>query len=910
MADSLRLELESFTLSNGLEVHLQPDPSAPLVAVNLWYRVGARNERPGGTGLAHLCEHLMFEGSLGHDDDYFRPLQEVGGAVNGSTSRDRTQYHEVVPPPFLELALWMEADRLARLRPALTDAKLENQRRVVINERRQRYENRPYGMAGELMAQTLYPEGHPYSWPVIGHIIDLERFTRADVDRFLAGHYRPDNANLVIAGGFDPGQARDLVERHFAGIVAEGAPAADVRAADLAPVRIGEARSLRLEDRVALPRLDLCWTTGPRYSPDEAALDFVAAILAGRSRESRLKRRLVREERLVSSVSAGNSAQLLAGEFDLVVYLLPGRPFERVEELIHAEIAALAERPPDDEELERVRNDCLNSAWTRIETALGRTSAIAHRRFFLGSVTPTALLEELDLYRRITAADVSDACRRYLLLPALSLRIEPPGATGIRAASVSSGAVAEEGPPKRPGGATSSIPTPLLNPAREPVARPPRVERGVTSFGMPVLHVQMPAVPRLDAQLLIPAGSVSEPVDRFGIARLTANLMDEGTRRLDSAALVRQLDRLGARLGASFGVEWSLVALRAIRETREQAFALFAESLLEPRFAAEDFDRERQQLLAALAQRREDPDELAEDAIDDLLFGADHPYARSGLGTETSLAGLSRDLVAEFHADEILSARPTLVTVGPDPLEDSIRLAERHLSAWPGCAAPTEANGPRSMAPWTTGRSETASVERSPPGARFRFVSRPNAAQAVLRVGRLTVPRSSPDHLPLVLANGVLGGQFVSRLNSRLREERGVTYGARSGMISRRFAGSITADADVDAASAREAVDLIHAEFARMAGADPVHAEELAYIKAWLRRRFPARFETPASTLGQVSQLVMHDLPDDHFERWVTDLDAVTLDAVRDVSARRLDPAELRTAVVGPPELVDAFTGR
>ena len=399
------------TLDNGLDVIVHEDHHCPIVAVNLWYHVGSKNERPGRTGFAHLFEHLMFEGSAHHPDGYFRPLQEAGAALNGSTSNDRTNYWEVVPRGALDRALWMESDRMGHLLPALTQEKLDNQRDVVLNERRQRYENQPYGMAGLVQYAAHYPADHPYHWPVIGSVEDLRAADLQQVREFFATYYHPANASLVVAGDVAADEAIERVEAYFGGIPA-GTPPAAVAPPSVDPR--ARSASLRLEDRVELPRLYLTWTTPPLYAEDDAELDLASDILsAGKS--SRLYRALLHDRQLATDVSAHQYSQELAGMFGIVATAAPDRTLDEIDDLIATEVARLAAEGPTDDELERARQQVEADSARRRESIGGfggRSDLLNTYNVMAG--TPDYLARDLGRYARATRADVAAALTRWL----------------------------------------------------------------------------------------------------------------------------------------------------------------------------------------------------------------------------------------------------------------------------------------------------------------------------------------------------------------------------------------------------------------------------------------------------------------------------------------------------------------
>jgi zinc protease len=400
---------------------LSRDPSVPVVAVNLWYHVGSANEQKGRTGFAHLFEHMMFQGSANvGDDEHFRLIQEAGGTLNGSTSTDRTNYYQAVPANFLEQVLWQEADRMGFLLPGMTEQKLDNQRSVVQNERRQRIENAPYGLASETIAAAMYPAGHPYSWPVIGSMADLNAASMDDVRSFFRTYYAPNNASLAIVGDFDPDQARRWVEKYFGGIPA-GTPIERPRPG---PVHLDSERRPVLEDRVQLPRLYSVWISPGLFAPLDAELDVLGYILAG-DRNSRLTQRLVNRERIAQAVSASQSSRPLGGQFAVIVQARPGIELERVRTRIDEEIARLLKEPPTDREIQQAKNNLEAAFLQDLETVLGRADRLNGYAVYAGD--PAYVPTDVGRYAKVTAAGVQQAIRQYLHDRRVLLSVVPTG---------------------------------------------------------------------------------------------------------------------------------------------------------------------------------------------------------------------------------------------------------------------------------------------------------------------------------------------------------------------------------------------------------------------------------------------------------------------------------------------------
>ncbi|MEE2636367.1 MAG: pitrilysin family protein [Acidobacteriota bacterium] len=403
------------TLENGLDVIVHEDHRSPIAAVNLWYHVGSKNEQPGRTGLAHLFEHLMFEGSAHHDSGYFTPLQEAGAALNGSTNCDRTNYWEVVPTNALELALWLESDRMGYLLPALTEEKFENQREVVLNERRQQYENRPYGLALMALMAALYPSDHPYHWTTIGHTADLRAATLDDAHAFFRTHYHPGNASVTVAGDVDTTQTLELVARYFEDIPPGGStPPVLIHGSETTDVKPNRDTRLVLEDRVELPRLYLAWRTPALFAKGDAAMDMLADLLAG-GKTSRLYRALVHDGRIATDVSAAQSSRELTGWFCITATAAPGHELAELEQVINGELGALSEQGPETQEVERSLVQVEAQFVYRLQTLggfNGRSDQLNAYNIFAGD--PGFIDQDRARYRETTTDSVQRLAARQL----------------------------------------------------------------------------------------------------------------------------------------------------------------------------------------------------------------------------------------------------------------------------------------------------------------------------------------------------------------------------------------------------------------------------------------------------------------------------------------------------------------
>ena len=425
----MKLSYAKHTLGNGLDVLLHEDHACPIVAVNVWYHVGSKNEHPGHTGFAHLFEHLMFEGSQHHDRGFFQPLQGAGATLNGSTNADRTNYWEVVPPNALELALWMESDRMGFLLPALTEAKFSNQRDVVLNERRQNYENRPYGLAPMALLAALFPPDHPYHWTTIGEIADLQAVQLDEVHAFFRRYYHPANASLALAGDFDPDEALGLVDQYF-GTIDTGLRVGPVRAS----ASLSDETRLFFEDRVELPRLYFAWLTPAMFADGDADLDLATDLLAN-GKTSRLYRRLVFEQRIATDVSASQNSREIAGYAQITATAAPDHALDEIEAVIVDEIARLAAEGPTDDEIDRGRVQAEAQFVFRLQTIGGfggKSDQLNAYNVFLGD--PAYFDRDLERYHAVTASSLRQAVAQYLdPLRRVTLSIVPRGRADLAA---------------------------------------------------------------------------------------------------------------------------------------------------------------------------------------------------------------------------------------------------------------------------------------------------------------------------------------------------------------------------------------------------------------------------------------------------------------------------------------------
>lgn len=861
----INIVFEKYRLSNGLEVILHEDHSIPVVAVNVWYHVGSQNEEPDRTGFAHLFEHIMFKGSKHHNREYFLPLQRVGANVNGSTTTDRTNYYENVPAEFLELALWLESDRMGYLLDALDQARFEVEREVVKNERRQSYENRPYGLAGMEIRKALFPPNHPYHWEVIGSQEHLDAASLEDVKAFCRRYYAPNNASLVVAGDINVEEARRLVARYF-GDLPPGPPQA--RLERWLPRLDGEVR-LRLQDRVQLHRLYFAWIGPPRFAPDDAPADVLMAIL-GQGRSSRLYRSLVHQRQLAREVSAYSAAMEIAGELRLDATLAPGSTVEEAERAMLAQIERLQAEPPREEEVQRAVNRMearLVRQLERLGGFGGRADLLNYYNVFAGD--PGRVNHDLERYLAVTPADVQRVAREYLGPGRVRLLVTPeprlaPGATLIDRS-------------QQPG------------PGQPRAFRPPLPRRLRLATGLELLVVERRAVPAIAAAVHFPGGALTDPPDRPGLASFTARLFTEGTRTRSSFQIADESEYLAARLNVDLRRESCVATTEVLTRHWPRALDLLADILANPVFPEAEVERIRRERLTDLRRLRDDPHAIAERVSNALLFGRDTPYGHPIGGREPSIAAATREELIGLHERVFLRGRPTVILAGDIAAEAAARDIESAFDGW-------RVEQPPRLA---------VEVEAEPRPTTLYLVDKPGAAQSVITVGQLTVSRLHPDYLPLVVMNMAFGGQFIARLNMNLREAKGYTYGYHSRLEWRLTRSKFSAGGAVHTAVTREALLETLKEFRDLHGQRPISREEFETAQLALIRGFPPTFETASQVAGRLTELVHFGLPDDYYSDHVQRLQQVSLEEVHRVAAEHVDPERLVVLIVGDLAVIE-----
>ncbi|MCB2203992.1 insulinase family protein [bacterium] len=859
-----KIDYEKYTLSNGLQVILCVNKKIPAVNVNLWYHVGSKNEKPGKTGFAHLFEHMMFQGSKHVVGEYLQLAEQAGanlrtGGVNGTTNNDRTNYFETVPSTSLEYALWLESDRMGFLDDALTEEKFTNQQDVVKNEKRQG-DNSPYSAVKYLVADNLYPAGHPYAHTVIGSIEDLTNATLDDVKDFFNTWYVPNNCTLTLVGDFDPAHAKELVHKYF-GPLAPGKPLS--RPGVNIPT-LNRNKQVMAKDRVPMAMLQLVYPTPPMFSKEEAPLDFAASIL-GHGKTSYLNRRLVRDLQLANSVRISNSCREISGEFTITVVARPGADLEKIKTIVDEEMASFLAKGPTEEEMQRIRSEMAMGFLRGLER-IGGFGGIADRlnsyNTFLGE--PDYFQKDFDRYQNVKAEDVVSTFRKWI---ADAHRLE------IYITPETSG---------RPD-AEEFDRTVIPSTDGQLSFKAPETQRSTLDNGLEIVVTPRPDLPVVSTSLMIKTQDVLETAEKAGRSSLTAAIMDEGTTSRDALQLQRDLDQYGSSLRVNGSKFSAGVTLSSLAKNLKPSFAIMADVVLHPAMDEEEFARLQKRSLDGLKRRMSDPGSIANNIAMRMLFGENHPLGRNSSGTESSINALTTSDLRETWEQFWRPNNAVLMFVGDITMDEARDLASEYLGAWEKGAIPDV-----TMPPATAPAEQTVYL-----------VDKQGAPQSQVRICSVAPERQTPDYYALNLANGLLGGAFSSRLNLNIREDKGYAYGAFCHMVNAKDYGYWSAMAGVQTKFTPEALVEFRKEIEGISGSIPVTQTELEGMQKNLSRGYVQNFESNDMVLGQITHVLAMGLPIDDLDRYIPAIEKQTPSTVTSAAKKYFNFPHAITVVVG-----------
>lgn len=885
---AIEIPFEQFTLPNGLRVLVHTDRKAPIVAVNIWYHVGSKNEPVGRTGFAHLFEHLMFQGSDNHKGEFFGPFELVGATdQNGTTNTDRTNYFQNVPTTALDMALWMESDRMGHLLGAIDQADLDEQRGVVQNEKRQG-ENQPYGRVWENIFSASYPAGHPYHHSVIGSMNDLNAATLTDVKDWFKSWYGPNNAVLVLAGDIDVPTAKAKAMKYFGDIPAT---ASVKKMPPMIEKRTASTRDT-MTDQVPQTRIYRAWNIPAVDSEVTDRMNLVSQVLGG-SRSSRLDKRLVFQDKLADSVSTFAWGSELGGLFIVQIDVKQGVDPAKVEAALSEELNKLIATGPTEAELAQAKT-VIEAGFVRgierIGGFGGKADVLAECAVFTGD--PACYAKTLSVIEQSSVKDVQATAAEWLSSGDYTLTV----VAGEREPVVEAPAVKDLKPsvippadPKFttvPSTVDRSLGVPKTD--RFPSLEFPYQHRATLSNGTKVLLAERPGLPIVQINVQFEgAGFASDSGGKDGLASFTTGMMDEGAGQLGALAFADRAESLGAIITTGATLDTSNVSLSALSENLDESLALYADVLFRPRFDETEIDRVRATWIAQIKQEKARPTGIGGRVLRKQVYGSGHPYAvpASGLGEETSIASLTRSDMQSWHSQYLRPDNATIMVVGDTNLKEMLPKLEAAFGGW--------------QAPAGSKPSTTIPAVSLPKQNRVILIDQPGAVQANILIGQL-VPSSMNDKATeFEIANSVLGGEFTSRLNMNLRENKHWAYGSYSGVggaIGQRL-WSATAAVQIDK-TAESLQELLREIDSYAKGSAPATTQELDKIKASEIRSLPGSFETASAVLGSIGSNVRFKRPDDYQKRRADLISGLTLEQVN-AAARTLQPDSLTVVVVG-----------
>ncbi|MCE7567274.1 insulinase family protein [Aliivibrio fischeri] len=877
---------QKYTLDNGLTVILSPDHSDPLVHVDVTYHVGSAREEIGKSGFAHFFEHMMFQGSENvGDQQHFKIITEAGGTLNGTTNRDRTNYFETVPANQLEKMLWLESDRMGFLIDAVSQKKFEIQRSTVKNERGQNYDNRPYGLIYEKMGEALFPQGHPYSWQTIGYVEDLDRVDVNDLKAFFLRWYGPNNAVITIGGDLDSKQTLEWVNKYF-GSIPRGP---EVENAPKQPVTLKENRYITLEDRIQQPMVMIGWPTTYRGEETEASLDMLATLL-GDGKTSLLYQELVKTGKVVDAGAFHDCAELSC---TMYVYAMTDSGKNNDLSTAYKEVMDVLEKFDKEgvskADLEEVQGSAEAGAIFGLQSVSGKVSQLASNETFYGN--PNQLEKQLAELKAVTPEKVSQAFDTYMANKyKVTLSVVPKGKTQLEVQKPNFVTPKRDLPEYKKIDENSldvrravddfdrSI---MPQPSKGVTAKAPDIYRANLSNGIEVLGTEAIETPTIQLQIAIPAGNRYVPKGKEGLASLTAAMMEEGTTTSSSEELQKKLDKLGSSVSFNSGSYTTTISVASLTKNIDQTLAIVDEMLFEPAFEQADFDRLQKQAVEGLVYEHQRPSWLASQATREILFKGTI-FDRSPDGSLASVQALTLDDVKAFYKQTYTPIGTQIVSVGDINKSDLInKLA--FLSDWKGAT-------PEILAPQ---RLPTLNEQK------IYLVNKPNAPQSVVRFVRQGMPFDATGELyQTQLANFNLGGNFNSRINQNLREDKGYTYGAGGYLMGNKEIGMSIFYAQVRADVTVESIKEFISEMDKFKK-DGMTVDELNFMRLAVGQQDALKYETPGQKARLLGKILTYSLDDDFIDEQNELIETLGRDKLNSLAAKWFDPAQYQIVVVG-----------
>ena len=885
----LSIEFEKYQLENGLDVVLHQDKSDPIVSLAVQYGVGSNREKSGRTGFAHLFEHMLFQESENvPQDQFFKKIQDAGGTLNGGTWKDGTIYYEIVPNNALETVLWLESDRMGFLINTVTESAFYNQQEVVQNEKRQRVDNNPYGHTSWVIDKNLYPKGHPYNWQVIGELVDLQNATIDDVKEFYNSYYGPNNATLVLAGDFETEDAKALIEKYFGEIN----PKEEVAKLEPQPITLSKTKRLFHEDNFATaPQLNMVWPTPQQYTKDAYALDFLAELISS-GKKAPLYKVLVKDKSLTSRTTAYNNSQELAGEFYITITANNGVNLNEVEAGIFEAFKMLEMEGVSDSDVERIKAGLETGFYNGIGSVLGKSFQLAQYNVFAGD--PGFITTDIENIKKVTKEDVMRVYNKYIKdKPFIMTSFVPKGQLILITENSTKAPVVEEK-------ISENIAKIVKNTNQEILKTPSNFDRSVEPSqgtspklnipstwtttlenGMKVYGIEQNEIPTVNFSLVMEGGHLLDDINKNGAANLVTDIMMEGTANKTPQELEEEIEVLGARINMYTTRESIVIRANCLVRNFDETLALVEEILLEPRWDEEEFARIKIKTINEIKRSDANPNVVAGRVYNKILYGKNHIFSYPTSGTVASVEALTIEDLKAFYYKNFSPSISNFHIVGAITEADSKNNLTSFGEKW---------KAKEVIIP-------SYSIENNRDKASLYFVDIPGAKQSVINIGYISMARTDKDFYPAEVMNYKLGGSFSGNVNLILREEKGYTYGARTGFNGSKIKGTFKASSSVRTNTTGESVSIFKEEIADYKNG--VSQEDLDFTKNAMIKSNARRFETQFSLLGMLQEMSTYNLPADYIAEEEAFISAMTLEQHKQLANKYLDETKMAYVVIG-----------
>jgi len=860
-ANMVNIDYKEYRLDNGLRLIIHEDHKAPIVAVNIWYHVGSKNEVKGKTGFAHLFEHLMFNGSENYNDEFFKPFERVGAtSMNGTTYFDRTNYFENVPNTALDMALWMESDRMGHMLGAITQERLDEQRGVVQNEKRQG-DNQPYGMVQYHLLEGIFPEDHPYSWSTIGSMEDLDSASLEDVHKWFKKYYGPNNAVIVIAGDVQSDQVFEKVKKYFGDIK----PSAPVDKMKEWTVRLDTDKREIIRDDVPQIKIHKAWG-GPSFRNLDSDILQLADLILTSGKTSRLYNRLVYKDQIATDVDSYQFSGDIGGFYYIEASVQPNGDHELVKKAINEELERFLKDGPSKSEMRRAKMKLRSSFLRGLEKVGGfggKSDILAQNAVYTGD--PGYYKKSLEMIENASREDIMSVANEWLSRGTYNLEVHPTEKL------VSN----EEGVDR------SSVPVTETFPESKFI----KFQKETLSNGLNLVVAKQENIPIVSFNLLLDAGYAADQYSAPGTSSMVMSMLDEGTEKMDALEISDRASEIGAIISSGAGIDTSSVSMNALRENLDDSLKLYSEIILEPSFPDRELERIRNQKLAQIQQEKNQPFGIALRVLPELLYGESHAYSLplTGSGTEESVMQIDRQSLINYHNEWFKPNNATMIIVGDVEMDQMKPMLEKHFKNWKSGIVPE-----KDIADVTVAKSDSVYL-----------IDRPGSQQSIVLAANIAPGKGDSDDLAIESMNDVIGGSFTSRINMNLREDKGWAYGARTTLLQTKGQRPFIAYAPVQTDKTAESIIEIKQELLEFLTTNPVTEDELQKVKDNNTLSLPGRWETVRAISSDLSQIITYGLPDDYWDTYTNKVRNLSSKKLQDAAEKAIKPDNLIWVIVG-----------